>query len=237
MFNAHPLIKQRKGAAAITAAVFAAVLALAPSKSEAGLMLTLDDGINPVVSITDGGIGDASSDAGVVMYNGGLGSWSVNVTTGIGNDILGSPTWARIDLNSVNVSNGLGSLTISLTQTDISSPLGNMAYLMEIGGTTDGSVTYEAFADDTNAAFGSAIALGLLGPFGGGPFSGAAGGGVTLLSDYSITQSVTIEHDGFAQVTSFDAGLKIPEPGSLALLGFGLLLLGAMVRRQAAPLA
>ncbi len=230
MFSAHPL-KQRSGTAAlIAAAVFATALVLTPSRSEADLILRLDDGVNPLVEISDGG-------AGFVNYDGALGSWSVNVTTGVGNDLLGSSTMARIDLNSVNLSSGLGSLTISLTQTDISAPMGNMAYLLEIGGTTDGSVTYDAYADAGNVAFGNGIALGLLGPYGGGAFSETVGGGISLLSDYSVTQIVTIEHDGLAQVTSFDAGLKIPEPASLALLGFGLLLLGAMVRRQAAPLA
>ena len=54
-----------------------------------------------------------------------------------------------------------------------------------------------------------------------------------LSGAYSLTMLVTIKHDTKDLETSFDAALtRVPEPGTLALLGLGLGLVGVSVRRR-----
>jgi len=205
----------------LTLAMLLGVVPLA----QATAILTLSDGSNSV-TITDNGAGDTNDLVGVVGYNGALSSnWIVNVTTGITKPILGSMTTPVMHLDSVDVAtSGAGSLIITFGDTGFSSPTSGSA-MMAIGGITAGSVTYEAFYDDTNR-------LGFLGPFGSGAFSGAlSGGSVPSSTDYSLMMKINIVHKS-AGVTSFNADVKVPEPSTLLLLGSGLASLAFFSRRK-----
>ena len=88
-------------------AIGAVILSLAP-ETYGGFVLTLDDlstaGVDViVVDNTDGGLGtltgkgistnaDGSGTDGVVTFSGGVGSFIVNVTTGISAPMIGSPS-------------------------------------------------------------------------------------------------------------------------------------------------
>lgn len=95
---------------AIASLVFTAGLSFATP-----LTLKLDDGTNSV-TVQDGGAGDSNSTNGAVTWIRSLGVWTVNVSTGIGYPLFGSPSWPYLDLNSVNTSTAPGTLTITLTQ-------------------------------------------------------------------------------------------------------------------------
>lgn len=84
------------------AVVAVAVLALAAAPVRATpLTLTLTDGSN-TVTVQDGAMGDSNGTNGAVTWNGSLGVWIVNVTTGVGYPVLGSPSWPILDLNTVS---------------------------------------------------------------------------------------------------------------------------------------
>src|SRR5215470_20305752 len=138
-------MKLTRAVVAIGCALFLSCAAVftAPAPAAAVATLYLSDGINPAVTIVDGGLGDMNPAAGVVTFIGAIGVWTVNVSTGISN----SP-FPHIDLNIIDMSSGAGTstLTIKFGDTDFSLGAGphTVSLGSAIGGTTDGSVTWQA---------------------------------------------------------------------------------------------
>ena len=207
---------------------FLAVLLVAGSASAIPI-ITLDDGINPVVTIKDDEIDDLGVSPGVVVFNGSIGNFIVNVTTGITKPVLGSEADPQLHLNSVNVSNvsgATGSLTITFSEDGYKG--GSLAgFESLIGGTTNGTVSAITYINGA--------VLSSLGPFGPGAFSDTE---EILLADipesFSLGMSATITHGSGAKVSSFGLKLKsvsVPDAGIMLLLGPALLGLGIFGRK------
>ena len=173
--------------------------------------------------------GDAATGAGVVMYTGAFGSFNVNVTTGVSKPVLGA-TGTLLDLNSVNVSGGSGTLTIGLTDTDFLR--GGAGFLnFQIGGTTDGTISAEAYMDAANTEFGTGTLLGSMDASGSAFAYTSAGTTVDTTNPYSLTLIASVTHTGGGQITSFDANV-VPEPSMIALMSLGFIGLGVAARRK-----
>jgi len=213
------------------------------SSANASFIMYLDDsstaGIDAIVQddtlagvITSLGLttdSDAIGTTGVVSYSGGFAGFLVNVTTGISKPVIGEPG-TMLDLNSINVSGGSGSITIGLTDTDFLR--GGAGYLnFAIGGTTDGTVSAEAYMDSTNAEFGTGTLLGAMSASTSAFAYTSAGTVVGTTDPYSLTLLTTVTHANAGDISSFDAAV-IPEPSMIALMSLGLIGLGVASRRR-----
>ncbi len=197
------------------------------------LELGFNDFVNPIFIVADNSADDINPLAGVITYNGSIGgNWIVNVTTGVSKPVLGSAAAPWMDLNSVNItSSGGGHLRFGVKDIDFTGPItGGVAgpFAANVGGTVGpgGTASFDFYGDDNNQSglppFTFTDLFVSLGPFGVGAFSGTTSGSFNANSPFGLLIVADVTHTG-AGVTSFDAELKVPEPISLTLLGFGLI--------------
>lgn len=209
--------------------VVAIALTLASAPTIANPILRLTTGANTVSVV------DADAD-GVVQWSGPLGGWNINLSGGVSSSI-GPNAVPNLDLVGQHFSTGAATddMVIEFTQTGYTngalSP--NLtAFVSNIGGTTNGMLSWELWVG------GGAFDLGTLVVSGSAntpSFAQSQTGLAALTAPYSVTLRVIVDHsDALANRpgSSFNFEAKIPEPGTLLLLGGALLGL-ALVRRKA----
>ena len=219
------------------------LLSLLGGQAEAGLILMLSDTAdNASVTIVDNGIGDMSSDLGVVTFVGKIGEFSVNVSTGLSSPVIGSGLLPQLDLNSVDAKltgSKADVLTIKLTDTGWAPTIHSTTLTQEVGGTLSGSiasVNFNTFVDPTNMAFGTGAGTssGTALAFSSSPYSGSNNLQYGPMGGpYSLTEvAVLSAHAGAGNVSYDFAVAAVPEPSSLVMAGFAVLAgLGVVYRK------
>ncbi|MGZ5528065.1 MAG: hypothetical protein ACXWJB_05280, partial [Limisphaerales bacterium] len=171
--------------------------------------LRLSDG-TATITVVDGDANDQQPDAGVVMYNGPVGSkWQINVTVGLTKPSLGTPAEPFMDLDTYNFSTDAANLSILYSDTDFTAGVGS-TFDAQVGGTSDGSVDFNFYLDSNNTIFGSNT---LLASFVNqvNLYQASSNGPVNLSSPYAMTLEAKIRHTG-AGSTGFDQQLTINPP-------------------------
>ncbi len=181
--------------------------------------LRISDGFT-TITIADGDAQDVNPAAGAVSWIGSIGVWDVNSITGVTKPVLGYNDLPTMNLGFLDTSTGAGTLTLMFTETGFTNPFASWVG-MRLGGTTTGTVRYDLYGVASNDPFDTTRLLGSIGPL-GGAFSGSGtnrylGG---RLTPYSLTQVITINHNGEGS-TSGSAFARIPDGGITLFLFCG----------------
>lgn len=224
----------------------AMVVSLAFLSSAEALKIQFSSGAT-TITIQDDGIGDLTAGLGTVTFFGQVGNFTLN--TSVGNTKpapgFGTAEVPIMDLLSVNATSQTGgTLTVMITDTGYG-PLkpGITGFKIKLGGETDGTVSVANYWDDTNAEFGTGHLITSMGPFTDDSFKQTdLKWGIPQVipsptnpnGNFSLTMIATITHnDGPDKSSSLNNKITpTPEPGTILLVGLGLLGLGIIGRRK-----
>jgi hypothetical protein len=214
-------------------ALVAGVTAFAAGSAYAIPTLWLTDGTTSVVVADGSALDTLPGLAGVVSWQGPIGNWYLNVSTGQAFPSLGTINQPEMDLNSVNSSNVGGTISIYFSADGFTGTGGTLK--AQFGGTLDtGSVHYETMWSSSNTLFSADGGVLTNRFFNTSPYAGTDNGVFSPTGTYSLTQLVVISRTGQG-TTSWDANLQalqVPDGGTTALLlGLGFIGMGLMTRR------
>ena len=204
------------------------------SSSTYALTLFLSDGVT-MFTITDNSALDLDTTVGSIAFVGSVGGFTTNISATISKPVVGSAIFPILHLSSTNVTGASGgSLLIRAFETDFSStPFPR--FFSSAGGVSGGTVILgSALYDNNDPPTGIATPLSApLGIFGPGPFSKRETSPLVFPTDpFALALEANITHSG-AGLTSFDFEVSpAPEPGTVLLLGTGLLGVGFWKRRK-----
>ncbi len=198
------------------------------------LSIKLTSGVS-TTTVTDGGAGDLCAAAGCVTFSGGVGNFTLNMTTGT---TLG-PSVPDLNLNSIDVTNTKGgTLTIWASDQGYTLPAGPKKLISAVGGTSNpgSNLTAQQWFNTDNVLFStSGFTPGLQGPFGPPAYAGTST--VPFLypgGPFSLTEKVDITHTGATRtgLGSLRSTVVASEPGIMMILGGGLIGLAGWGKRR-----
>jgi hypothetical protein len=215
---------------AILSVMFAISLTLGIQANAHAIRLGFNDFNGTLFYVNDNSPLDSNPAVGAITFIGAIGSWTLNVTTGVSKPVIGSAEAPHMDLSSFNAetTSAGGRLRFGVSDIDFT---GEGGLALNVGGTTGGTISFDLWGADDNNYFSAGQFITGFTPFSGPAFSGSTGGTFDATDTFSLTVLADIFHTGVA-ATSFNAEVKVPEPGTLILLGSGLIILAGYGRKK-----
>lgn len=201
-------------------------LAFAAGPANADALLTISDGTN-LITLNDGGTGQIVFDSLTDSSWNPAGGWLLEVDLATTEPLTGSVQYP--DMHLTVAATGVGSLTVTFTD-DAFSGDGMTQFLTQVGGVIAGGTGNSV----TTSSSTSAGSLASFGPAGPGVVSGAKSNLMDVTGPYTLSLATTLTQAQLG-TSSLDANVQVPEPGTLALLGAGILGCVLIVRRPRLP--
>jgi len=207
--------------------------------ANAAATLTIFDGVNPLISVTDNGAGDLNPATGELTVSANVGVWSLSISSGLTKPALGSTTNPVMDLVVQASSTAAGSLRYVFSDNGFGPAPGTLNATVS-GHVISGAPTtldYSVYGDPANVLGALTIPLTTTGttPL---PVLASNSGPLALGAPFSLTEVVQLTASG-ASALSVDSSLNvtpIPEPSSAGLTFLGLaFLVAGLARRKRSP--
>jgi hypothetical protein len=198
-------------------------------------VLSISDGVNPVITVFDNLAGDMNLATGELTVSTNIGVWTLSISTGLSKPVLGGATNPVMDLVIQASSTGAGSLTYKFSDNNFGPAPGTLKSAIS-GHVISGAPTtvdYSVYGDQGNTALALTTLLTTTGT-NSLPILTSNSGPLALSSPFSLTEVVQLTASG-ASAVSVDASLSvIPEPSTttLTFLGLAFLVVGLARRRR-----
>jgi|ERR1017187_796648 hypothetical protein len=196
--------------------------------------LTIYDGVNPLISINDNGLGDLNAASGELTVSTNVGVWSLSISSGATKPALGSATNPVMDIVVQASSTAAGSLRYVFSDNGFGPASGTLNATVSghvISGAAS-TVDYSVYGDPGNVVgvLTTLLTTTVTIPL---PVLTSNSGPLALSTPFSLSEVVQLTASG-ASAVSVDASLNvtpIPEPGTAGLTFLGLTLLVAGLAR------
>ena len=208
------------------------------SVAGAAAVLSIYDGVNPLITVVDNGPGDYNLSTGTISVITNVGVSSLATVTATTKPAIGSGTAPQMNIHITDTTSAYGTLRVVFTENGFGPFTGNLPFTMvgTVVGSFPATVTYSLYFDPADVI--GATTIPIVSPDTTTLPNPASGSGlVTLGAPYSLTEVIQITMDAADTVdltASFPMVAAVPDGGmTVALLAMSLVMVETVRRKKA----